>query len=30
LRYFETNRLTPFGIYCFAAGLICTIVLAVA
>jgi undecaprenyl-diphosphatase len=29
LRYFETNRLTPFGIYCIAAGLICTIVFAV-
>jgi undecaprenyl-diphosphatase len=29
LRFFETNRLTPFGIYCIAAGLICTIVFAV-
>jgi undecaprenyl-diphosphatase len=28
LRYFETNRLTPFGIYCVAAGIICTIVFA--
>ncbi len=28
LRYFETNRLTPFGIYCFAAGLICTVIFA--
>jgi undecaprenyl-diphosphatase len=28
LRYFETNRLTPFGIYCFAAGLICTLIFA--
>jgi undecaprenyl-diphosphatase len=28
LRYFETNRLTPFGIYCIAAGVICTLVLA--
>jgi undecaprenyl-diphosphatase len=29
LRFFETNRLTPFGIYCIAAGVICTVVLAV-
>jgi len=29
LRYFETNRLTPFGVYCIAAGLIATIVFAV-
>jgi undecaprenyl-diphosphatase len=29
LRFFETNRLTPFGIYCILAGLICTIVFAV-
>ena len=29
LRYFETNRLTPFGIYCMAAGVVCTIVFAV-
>jgi undecaprenyl-diphosphatase len=29
LRYFETNRLTPFGIYCIAAGLICTVIFAV-
>jgi undecaprenyl-diphosphatase len=28
LRYFETNRLTPFGIYCIAAGLACTVVFA--
>jgi undecaprenyl-diphosphatase len=28
LRYFETNRLTPFGIYCIAAGVICTLVFA--
>src|SRR5947209_15432815 len=28
LRYFETNRLTPFGIYCIAAGVICSIVFA--
>jgi undecaprenyl-diphosphatase len=26
LRFFETNRLTPFGIYCILAGLICTVV----
>lgn len=25
LKYFETNRLTPFGIYCIAFGLFCTI-----
>jgi undecaprenyl-diphosphatase len=29
LRFFETNRLTPFGLYCIAAGLICTVVFAV-
>ena len=29
LRFFETNRLTPFGIYCVAAGLICTVIFAV-
>ena len=28
LRYFETNRLTPFGIYCICAGVICTLVFA--
>ncbi len=28
LRFFETNRLTPFGIYCIAAGLISTLVFA--
>jgi undecaprenyl-diphosphatase len=28
LRYFETNRLTPFGIYCIAAGVMCTVVFA--
>jgi undecaprenyl-diphosphatase len=28
LKYFETNRLTPFGVYCLAAGLICTLVFA--
>jgi undecaprenyl-diphosphatase len=28
LRYFETNRLTPFGIYCIAAGSICTLAFA--
>jgi undecaprenyl-diphosphatase len=26
LRFFETNRLTPFGIYCIAAGSICLVV----
>jgi len=29
LRFFETNRLTPFGIYCICAGTIATIVFAV-
>jgi undecaprenyl-diphosphatase len=28
LRFFETNRLTPFGIYCIAAGVICTLIFA--
>jgi undecaprenyl-diphosphatase len=28
LRYFETNRLTPFGIYCIVAGTICTLIFA--
>jgi undecaprenyl-diphosphatase len=28
LRFFETNRLTPFGIYCIVAGVICTLVFA--
>jgi undecaprenyl-diphosphatase len=28
LRYFETNRLTPFGIYCIGAGVVCTMVFA--
>jgi undecaprenyl-diphosphatase len=28
LKYFETNRLTPFGIYCFVAGSVCTILFA--
>lgn len=26
LRFFETNRLSPFGIYCIAAGLFCSVV----
>ena len=29
LKYFETNRLTPFGIYCIVVGTILTIVFAV-
>lgn len=29
LRFFETNRLTPFGIYCIVAGITCTIIFAV-
>jgi undecaprenyl-diphosphatase len=28
LRYFETNRLTPFGIYCIVAGVTCTAIFA--
>ncbi len=28
LRFFQTNRLTPFGIYCIAMGAFCTIVFA--
>jgi undecaprenyl-diphosphatase len=28
LKYFETNRLTPFGVYCIAAGVVCTLVFA--
>jgi undecaprenyl-diphosphatase len=28
LRFFETNRLTPFGIYCIVAGLTCTVIFA--
>ncbi|MFI4977164.1 MAG: undecaprenyl-diphosphate phosphatase [Solirubrobacterales bacterium] len=28
LRYFQTNRLTPFGVYCIALGVICTLVFA--
>jgi undecaprenyl-diphosphatase len=29
LKFFETNRLTPFGIYCVAAGVICTLIIAI-
>jgi undecaprenyl-diphosphatase len=29
LRFFETNRLTPFGIYCICAGVVLTIIFAV-
>jgi undecaprenyl-diphosphatase len=29
LKYFETNRLTPFGVYCIAAGVICTLIIAI-
>jgi undecaprenyl-diphosphatase len=29
LRFFETNRLSPFGIYCIAFGTICTVAFAV-
>jgi undecaprenyl-diphosphatase len=28
LRFFETNRLTPFGVYCVGLGVICTLVFA--
>ena len=28
LRYFRTNRLTPFGIYCLVAGIACTVIFA--
>lgn len=28
LRFFQTNRLTPFGVYCIALGLTCTLVFA--
>jgi undecaprenyl-diphosphatase len=28
LKFFETNRLTPFGIYCIAMGVFCTVVFA--
>ena len=28
LRFFQSNRLTPFGIYCIAAGLLCTVIFA--
>ncbi len=28
LRFFETNRLTPFAIYCVTAGVICTLIFA--
>jgi undecaprenyl-diphosphatase len=29
VRFFETNRLTPFAVYCFAAGLVLSVVFAV-
>ena len=29
VRYFETNRLTPFAVYCFVAGIACSIYFAV-
>ena len=28
LRFFETNRLSPFGVYCLGAGTVCTLVFA--
>ena len=27
MRYFETNRLTPFAVYCPVAGALCTAIL---
>ncbi len=29
LRYFETNRLSPFGVYCIAAGIFCLVVFSI-
>jgi undecaprenyl pyrophosphate phosphatase UppP len=29
MRFFETNTLMPFAIYCFAAGLACSVYFAV-
>jgi undecaprenyl-diphosphatase len=28
MRFFETNRLTPFGVYCICAGVVCTLIFA--
>ena len=28
LRFFQTNRLTPFGIYCLVAGIVCSVIFA--
>jgi undecaprenyl-diphosphatase len=28
LRWFRTNRLTPFGIYCIVAGIVCSLIFA--
>ena len=28
LRFFQSNRLTPFGIYCLVAGIVCTLIFA--
>jgi undecaprenyl-diphosphatase len=28
LRFFKTNRLTPFGIYCIVAGIVCSLIFA--
>ena len=28
LRFFQTNRLTPFGIYCIVVGSVCTVAFA--
>ena len=28
LKFFETNRLTPFGIYCIAMGVFCSLIFA--
>jgi hypothetical protein len=28
MRFFQTNRLTPFGVYCICFGTLCTLVFA--
>ena len=28
LRFFQSNRLTPFGIYCLVAGIVCSLIFA--
>jgi len=29
MRFFESNRLTPFGVHCVAAGVVCTLIIAI-